>query len=249
MFQRERVLWAFWAACGFAAVAGVAPLVLAGPSSRVAGAIIPFAVAAIALAGCALLHGQGRPVATALYFVSGLAVVYAILALIAVPLRLAVVGTCMPTSAHCPPGFETPLTTGESSGLAFAIGMGLVAVLTGFFGLVTLYRQSAAKVEPVTPPVRRIAAVPDRSTAPRAEAPAPLEAHAPPATADPAPQRELAAPEEKLELPANIEPLELAAPEVEPAAPEPAPPAGAPSAKRRRAPKRPSPPDAPLGSA
>jgi MFS family permease len=217
MIRHPRVVWAFWIACGLAAVAGIAPLLLGGFSSRIGAVAIPFAVAAAALAGCALLHQQGRPVATALYFLAGLAIVYGILSLIAVPLRLAVIGTCPPLPAACPAGLERPLTAGESTGLAFAIGMGIVAILTGFFGLVTLYRRSATRVEPVTPPVRRIAPVGTRpagaapdAVAPAAVAPAdaaPIEA-APPAPAhEPA---ELPAPEPQLELPAHSEPVPAA---------------------------------------
>lgn len=257
--QHPRVLWAFWLACGLAAVAGIAPLLLAGPSSRIGSAIIPFGVAAIALAGCALLHQQGRPIATTLYFIAGLAIVYAILALIAVPLRLAVIGTCPPAPAACAVGFERPLTPGESTGFAFAIGMGIVAVLTGFFGLITLYRRSATpRSEPSTPMMRRIApvaqptpATPEKPAEPGA-AVEPVEpaGGAPPRTADPAaapePQLELEAPEQELELPAHVEPLELAAP-TEPAT-ETETVVAASKPKRRRSPKKVSDPEPPPGT-
>ena len=42
---------------------------------------------------------RGRSLAATLYFVAGLAIVYGILAMVAVPLRLAVVGTCPPAPA------------------------------------------------------------------------------------------------------------------------------------------------------
>ncbi len=259
MVQHVRVLWAFWIACGLAAVAGSAPLLFAGPSSRVAGAIIPFAVAAVALGGCALLHQQGRPIATGLYFIAGLAIVYAILALIAVPLRLAVIGTCPPEPARCGIGFEQPLTSGESTGIGFAIGMGIVSVLTGFFGLVTLYRRSAPsrRVEPSSsPPVRRIAPVGSSAAAGTQERPvepaAPAAPTAPPTSAletpapEPAPQLELAAPVEELELPAHEE-----APELPPPAEAAAPPiesAPTPKARRRRTAKPAPNPDPPAGT-
>lgn len=249
MVQHARVLWAFWIACGLAAVAGSAALLFAGPSSRIAGAIIPFAVAAVALGGCAVLHQQGRPIATALYFIAGLAIVYAILALIAVPLRLAVIGTCPPEPARCAIGFEQPLTSGESTGMGFAIGMGIVSVLTGFFGLVTLYRRSATKhaVErsSSSPPVRRIAPVGSSAAARTQEKPVePATPAAPaavaatsapePAAAPPEPQLELAAPAQELELPAHEEALELPPPE--PAVPQ-VDSARAPKPRRRRTPK------------
>lgn len=250
MLQHIRVIWAFWFACGIAAAGGLAPLALGGTSSRVTGVIIPFAVAAIALGACALLYGQGRPVAAGLYFIAGLAIVYGILGMLSVPLRLAVIGTCPPGPASCPVGFERPMTAGESAGLGFAVGMGIVAVLTGFFGLVTLYRQSARRVEPSTPPVRRIAPV---ATAPpvatahdttaTTEAPVPTPAPSPaPAAVAQTPELELAAPEPELELPAHTEALELPAPG-EPAT-QPVEQRPAPGPRRRRTPKvaKPGPP-------
>jgi hypothetical protein len=203
------MLWAFWLACALAVAAGVAPFVFAGGSNRLGGAVVPFAVAAIALAACALLYSQGRPVATGLYFVASLAIVYGILAMLAVPLRLAVLGTCPPAPAACGSGLERPLTSGENNALGFAVGIGIVAILTGFFGLVTLYRRQSAPA-PSAPPTRRIAPVGEKApVAAVAVTPEPVAAPSPkpepmpeaePAT--PAPQLELAAPIEALELPA-----------------------------------------------
>jgi hypothetical protein len=235
-------LWTFWLACALAVVAAITPLVVGG-SSRLGGAVFPFALAAIALAACALLYTQGRPIATTLYFVASLAIVYGILAMVAVPLRLAVLGTCLPAPAPCGTGLERPLTGGESTALGFAIGIGIVAILTGFFGLVTLYRRHTAATFSA-PPTRRIAPVGEKA----APAAVPAPAQAPPSPPAPEPEP---SPEPEPELPAHVPDLELAAPAETLELPavgtqdpvEAAPPAPPRKPRRHRAPK--PPPDAP----
>lgn len=218
-----RAVWAFWVACALVAVGGAVPGLLAGTSGRISAVIIPFWVAAIALGACGLLQHRGRGAVTVLYFVAGLAVVYGILAMLAVPLRLAVIGTCPPPPAHCAAGFEPSMTEAESTGFGFAIGMGVVGILVGFFGLVVIYRRARRLNAPpaaTTPPVRRIPPVrtkPAEPAAPAVQPAAPAVEPAPPAV-EPAPTPaeaeslpELPAPEEKLELPAPEAELELPA--------------------------------------
>ena len=225
----QRVLWAFWLACVLSVVAGVAPTVFGGGSNRIGGVVIPFAVAAVLLAACALFYSQGRLIATLLYFLASLAIVYGMLAMLTLPLRLAVIGTCPPLPATCAAGFDRPLTTGESNALGLAVGLGIVAILTGFFGLVTLYRRdTVARVPPSAPPERRIAPVGAKAPAPAEAAepakPAKPEAAAVPplvtTEAEPAPEpmAELAAPVEALELPAvgTADPVEVAPPAPQP---------------------------------
>jgi hypothetical protein len=229
----QRSLWAFWIACGLTAIGGLAPLILGGGSNRI-GVVYAYLLAAVALGACAVLYQQGRPVATALYFIAGLAIVYGILSLIAVPLRLAVVGTCPPEPAQCALGLERPLTDGETTSLGFVVGIGIVGLLTGFFGLIMLYRRLTASVLPSTPPMRRIAPVAaDAPPAPKTVA-APEQVAPQPAEPEPAVELE--------ELPAPAEALELPAPTEEEAA-EPNIPATAPKPRRRRTPK--VPPEAP----
>jgi hypothetical protein len=155
-----RGLWAFWFAVALAAAGAVAPLVLSGGSTRINGSLIPFGVAAIAFGACTLLYHHGRVIATTLYFVASLAIVYGILSTLAVPLRIAVLGTCL-ESGPCPLGLERPITPSESTALGFVIGIGIVAILAGFFGLRALFHRYRRRVivsaEP--PPVRRIAPV------------------------------------------------------------------------------------------
>jgi hypothetical protein len=156
-------VWAFWIAAALAALAGVAPLLLGGGTNRISGVVFPFALAAIAFGACAVLYRQqGRPIITLLYVVAGIAIVYGILSMVSVPLELAVIGTCPPAPATCTIGNERALSGGESSGLGFATGIGIVAILTGFYGLTVLYR-SVRKPPSASPPVRRIAPVTSRT--------------------------------------------------------------------------------------
>jgi hypothetical protein len=179
----QRIMWAFLIAAGLAVIGALAPFAFSvGAHSRLSGAAIPFGFAAVAFVVAALMHQQGRTVAVALYFVAGLAIVYGILAMLAVPLRLAVVGTCPAAPAHCPTGFEPPLTSGENSALGTATFCGILAIFIGFYGLVMLYRrartartQSQAHAWPAAPPVQP-APTPDAVSAPAEPAPAkPME--------------------------------------------------------------------------
>src|SRR5216683_3177147 len=110
-------MWAFWVAAALAAIGAVAPLSFSiGAHSRLQWVIVPFGIAAVVLGINAVMYHQGRSLAAALYFFAGLAIVYGILAMVAVPLRLAVVGTCPPAPARCPLGYEQPLTRAGNAG-------------------------------------------------------------------------------------------------------------------------------------
>lgn len=178
--HEQRQAWAFWIASVIAFVGGVAPIVFAGISSRISGAIIPFWIAAVVFGVCARYRGQSRPLAVGLYFIAGLAIVYGMLQLVSLPLRLTLVGTCPPSPAPCLPGLEKPITEGERTGIGFGVGMGLVAIFVGYFGLFNLIRRPAATAAPpppsgMTPPVRSIPPVRDSSE----EKPKPEDATAP----------------------------------------------------------------------
>ena len=135
------VMLAFWTACLMSVLGGLAPLFFGGTSNRMAFTIIPFGVGALAFALNALMHHQSRAIPTLLYFLAGLAIVYAILAMITVPLQLAVLGTCPPAPGTCQPGQGQAMTGGESDGLAAGITFGLLAIGSGFVGLTMLYRR------------------------------------------------------------------------------------------------------------
>jgi uncharacterized membrane protein len=207
----QRVTWAFWAAAGLVAIGAVAPIALtAGAHSRLASVIIPFGLAAIAFGADAFMYRQGRPVAVSLYFVAGLAIVYGILTMLAVPLRLAVLGTCPTAPAHCPVGFEQPLTSGENSGLGVATFCGVLAIFIGFYGLLVLYRRrpGGTGTQPALWPSQPPAKPPEP---PAAATPAAAEVSAPATKATDEP-KELPAPDEPAELPAPEEPKELPPP-------------------------------------
>jgi hypothetical protein len=145
----QRVMWAFWIAAAIIAIGAVAPLSFSiGGHSRLEGVIVPFGIAAVALGINAVMYHQGRSLAATLYFVAGLAIVYGILAMVAVPLRLAVVGTCPPEPASCPVGFEPPMTDAENNGLGLASLCGVLAIFIGFSGLLMLYRRLGTRARP-----------------------------------------------------------------------------------------------------
>ncbi len=238
--QREaRVLWSFWLACGLAATGAIVPLALAdGDAGRISGVAIPFGVAAIAMAANALTYPRGRSLATALYVVAWIAVVYGILRMIAVPLQLVVVGTCSASESACAPGFAHPFSSGESAGILVGILAGALALQVGFFGLRAIYRrprqqQAFASASATAPPTR---VVPPHKTAPSQPLPigdpptaAPSPAQSAPADQPeaanvastpepirkprtkrpPKPAAELPAPSEPAELPPHPEPAEL----------------------------------------
>ncbi len=236
----QRAMWAFWIAAAIAAVGAVAPLSFSiGAHSRLQWVIVPFGIAAVVLGINAVMYHQGRSLAATLYFVAGLAIVYGILSMVAVPLRLAVIGTCPPAPARCPLGYEQPMTSAENSGLALASFCGVLAIFVGFYGLLMLYRRlgvrplqrnlwpakppaqpaTAAQVAPAaTPPVAAapVEAVPVEAApvqaAPVEVTPAPAAPRAPRSRTRPrARVRPLLADEPK-ELPAPEEPKELPAP-------------------------------------
>jgi hypothetical protein len=169
--QEPRLIWSFWVAAALVAVGGAVPFLIGGSSSRVAGVFIPYAIAALAFVACALLNEQGRGLTSLLYLLAGLGIVYGLLTMFAVPLQLAVLGTCPVAPAPCPAGKQHALTLAENTGIGFAAGFGILALFIGFLGLVVVYRRATAPVR--TPPVRTIPPV--ATTRPSPDAPAKLE--------------------------------------------------------------------------
>jgi len=174
----QRTTWTLWAATGLLVLGGLAPFVFGGTSSRIDGVIFPFGVAAIILAACSLAPNLSRSAVAVLYFVAGLAIVYGLLSMFSLPVRLAVLGTCPAPPAACTTGLPKPLTDGENTGMGVAAALGILALLLGFYGLVTIYRRTA--IAPFTPPVRTIPPV----------APTPPVAPPPPPPADETPPPE-----------------------------------------------------------
>ena len=132
---------AFWAAAGIAAIGGIGPLIVAaGHTNRLAGIVVPFLAAAGANAALALLYRRGRSFTALVYFLGGLAIAYGLLLVLAIPLRIAVEGSCPPAPQRCAAGLELQLSSLETLGLSIAVAFGALALLTGFFGLAALYR-------------------------------------------------------------------------------------------------------------
>ena len=132
---------AFWVAAGMAAIGGIGPLIAAaGHTNRLAGIVVPFLGAAGANAVLALQYRRGRSFSALVYFIGGLAVAYGLLLVLAIPLRLAVEGSCPPAPQRCTAGQELQLSSAETLGLSIAVAFGALALLTGFFGLLALYR-------------------------------------------------------------------------------------------------------------
>ena len=190
---------AFWVAAALAAVGGVAPLLVAiGHTNRIGAVLFPFAAATVAMAAVALFYRHGRSLSALVYFLGGLAIAYGLLLVLAVPMRLAVTGSCPPAPQTCTSGFEMQLTAQENTGLSIAVAFGILALLAGFVGLSTLYRQKAPAVRPAVWPT-----LPPKSPPPQP----PPEAEAEPEPA--------AAP--------VLEPAIVAEPEPPPAPPPPEP--------------------------
>lgn len=219
-----------------------------GGFGRLGAPIVSFAIAALASGACALLFTRGRQLASLLYFTASLAIVYGFLAMLTLPLRLAVSGTCQPAPAGCGPGLERPLTVGESSALGLAIALGIAAILAGYFGLAMLRRREERPRPQSTPAPRSSPAVPTRRIPPVVvKTQAPIEPVTSEAAAPPTPAKteSQATMEPMQELAAPIEPLEL--PEVGTAdRAEAAPQAPQPKPRRKRVPKAtPDPPTTP----
>src|SRR6266851_8173486 len=89
----------------------------------------------------AVLYRRGRSFAALVYFIGGLAIAYGLLLVLAIPLRIAVEGSCPPAPQRCTAGQELQLSSVETLGLSIAVGFGALALLTGFFGLLALYRR------------------------------------------------------------------------------------------------------------
>jgi hypothetical protein len=202
--QSQRLIWSFWLAAGIALLGGLLPFVFGGTSSRLSGVILPFAVGAAGFAACALMNTQSRLVVTIIYFVAGLAIVYALMSMFSLPVRLAALGSCPVAPQPCTTGLPRALSDAETNGLGSAAALGIAALFVGFFGLVTLYRQTA--LPQFVPPVRKIPPMPPAIT-PRSDSPDyPESAHAKSADKPDEPEEEeleLPAPEELPELPAH----------------------------------------------
>lgn len=201
MGRGQNTIWTLWLAAAIAFIGGLLPFVFGGTSSRISSVAVPFTIGAVGFAATALLHNQSRTLVAVVYFVAGLAIVFGLLSMFALPVRLAALGSCPVAPNPCPTGLPRALSDGENNGIGSAAAFGIVAVMVGFFGLATLYRRTAPqafiplerKIPPMPPATPVADAVPEATAA--APAPAP--------ETEPEEEPELPAPEELPELPAH----------------------------------------------
>jgi len=232
---------AFWVAAVMAAIGGIGPLIAAaGHTNRLAGIVVPFLGAAGANGVLAVLYRRGRSFAALVYFIGGLAIAYGLLLVLAIPLRIAVEGSCPPAPQRCTAGQELQLSSVETLGLSIAVGFGALALLTGFFGLLALYRRGRAATQgpsvwPKQEPAgwKKPAVAEEKPEEAKAEEAKPEQAKAeePPAEEPPAEEPE---PEQPQSEASRAEAPEAEAPQAE------TPQAEAPQADSRR-PRRPRP--------
>lgn len=93
------------------------------------------------MAANALYHHRGRPTSLGLYFLCGLMLIYAIFVMIALPVRLAVVGACPSPPRPCPPGVEPGMHDYEINAINASVVFGVLAIGAGFVGLFSVYRR------------------------------------------------------------------------------------------------------------
>jgi hypothetical protein len=238
---------AFWAAAGLAAIGGIGPLIAAaGHTNRLASIVVPFLAAAGANGVLAVLYRRGRSFAALVYFIGGLAIAYGLLLVLAIPLRIAVEGSCPPAPQRCTAGQELQLSSVETLGLSIAVGFGALALLTGFFGLLTLYRRGRGATQgpsvwPKQEPAgwKKPAVAEEKPEEAKAEEPKPEE----PKPVEPEPEQPQ--PEEPKPVEPEPEQPQPEAPQAEapqadapqPEAPQPEPPQADSRKPKRRRPK------------
>jgi hypothetical protein len=182
-----------WIAAALAIVAAVGPLLFAaGGSNRVSLAIVPFAVAAAALAVNAVTHRQSGWLSALLYAVAVLALLYAVVLVLSVPLRLSIQGSCEPAPQPCPLGFDRPLTAGESNGIYAAVISGGLALLFTFTAVELQYlrrplllnRSTTATAAPPAPAPPKPMPMPAHPATTPKPSPAPAPSDSPPTPPD-----------------------------------------------------------------
>lgn len=144
-----------WAAGAIAAAGAVVAIAVpAGGTNRVLGVALPFAVGAAALAANALISLRTGWLSLLLYATASLAVLYGMILALSVPVRLAIDGTCPPTAASCPLGFERPASSAEIFAVYAAAACGAVALALAFVAVEARHLRPPRppKDQPVIPP-------------------------------------------------------------------------------------------------
>jgi len=125
--------WFLWVACLLAVGAAVVAVVAPGrETNRIAGVAFPLLIGAAVLAANALTRGRSPWLSALLYAIASVAILYALILALSVPLRLAVEGMCQPAPAPCQLGFDRPLTSAESFGVTALCVLGALSLLFTF---------------------------------------------------------------------------------------------------------------------
>ncbi len=133
-------VWCTWAAAALAAAGSVVAIAVpAGGTNRVLAAALPFAIGAAALVAGALTSRQVGWLGGLLYIAASLAILYGMILALSLPLRLSVEGTCPPSPASCPLGFERPVTSAENFAVVVAATCGALAVVLTFVAVEARY--------------------------------------------------------------------------------------------------------------
>lgn len=125
--------WCTWAACALASAAAVLSLVVTAAGSNREGRVaLPLAIAAAVLATSAITSGRSGWLGAPLYAAATMALLYEMILAASLPVRLTVEGTCPPSLASCPLGFERPATQGEMFVMYSAVIAGAACLLLTF---------------------------------------------------------------------------------------------------------------------
>lgn len=125
--------WLTWLAAGAAIVAAlVAALLPLGGINRVSGVAVPYGIAAIALLGNGFIWRRSTWGGVGLFALASLALAYAVVLALSVPLRLAVEGTCPLDASTCPLGFEYPMRAAENAAVYACTTLGALDLVLVF---------------------------------------------------------------------------------------------------------------------
>lgn len=132
--------WFTWAACALASAAAVVALVVtAEGSNRESSVAVPLAIAAAVLAASAITWGRSAWFGALLYAAAIMALLYEMILAASLPVRLTIEGTCPPSLASCPLGFERPETSSEMFVMYSAVVVGAACLLLTFAVVETRY--------------------------------------------------------------------------------------------------------------
>jgi hypothetical protein len=146
--------WCTWAAAAVALIgAGAVLIAPAGGPNRALTAMWALGLAAALLIANALAWPRMGMLGAIVYGIAALALLYAMLFGLSLPLRLGLLGSCPTGVRDCPIGFEHPITAAESFATNAAVASSALALLLVFsaFELRHLGRETRRR-KPQPPP-------------------------------------------------------------------------------------------------